>query len=75
MLSCQKACDTLHYLWTIYLQDVARNCMDKLNVFQLVLIVFHLLQICFPLFKLQTGGSGFRLFDGSDLKTYLLMRW
>ena len=21
------------------------------------------------------GGSDFRLYDGSDLKTYLLMRW
>ena len=23
----------------------------------------------------SVGGSDFRLFDGSDLKTYLLMRW
>ena len=23
----------------------------------------------------QKGGSDFRLYDGSDLKTYLLMRW
>ena len=25
--------------------------------------------------KLHAGGSDFRLYDGSDLKTYLLMRW
>ena len=24
---------------------------------------------------LHAGGSDFRLYDGSDLKTYLLMRW
>ena len=23
----------------------------------------------------ESGGSDFRLYDGSDLKTYLLMRW
>ena len=27
------------------------------------------------LFKWDAGGSDFRLYDGSDLKTYLLMRW
>ena len=26
-------------------------------------------------FLLNCGGSDFRLYDGSDLKTYLLMRW
>ena len=31
-------------------------------------------QLCFPLY-LHAGGSDFRLYDGSDLKTYLLMRW
>ena len=25
--------------------------------------------------KMHAGGSDFRLYDGSDLKTYLLMRW
>ena len=25
--------------------------------------------------QLHAGGSDFRLYDGSDLKTYLLMRW
>ena len=30
--------------------------------------------LCFPL-KLQAGGSDFRLYDSSDFKTYLLMRW
>ena len=30
--------------------------------------------LCFPL-KLQAGGLNFRIYDGSDLKTYLLMRW
>ena len=34
----------------------------------------HGWQICFPL-QLHTGGSDFRLYDGYDLKTYLLMRW
>ena len=24
---------------------------------------------------MHTGGSDFRLYDGSDLKTYLLVRW
>ena len=31
-------------------------------------------QLCFPLY-LHTGGSESRLYDGFDLKTYLLMRW
>ena len=31
-------------------------------------------QLCFPLL-LNAGRSDFRLYDGSDLKTYLLMRW
>ena len=26
-------------------------------------------------YSLVLGGSDFRLYDGSDLKTYLLMRW
>ena len=34
----------------------------------------HGWQLCFPL-QLHAGGSDFRLYDGSDLKTYLLMRW
>ena len=31
-------------------------------------------QLCFPL-QLHADGLDFRLYDGSDLKTYLLMRW
>ena len=34
----------------------------------------HGWQLCFPLL-LHAGGLDFRLYDGSDLKTYLLMRW
>ena len=34
----------------------------------------HGWQLCFPL-ELHAGGSDFRLYGGSDLKTYLLMRW
>ena len=34
----------------------------------------HGWQLSFPLL-LHAGGSNFRLYDGSDLKTYLLMRW
>ena len=34
----------------------------------------HGWQLCFPHY-LHAGGSDFRLYDGSDLKTYLLMRW
>ena len=34
----------------------------------------HGWHLCFPL-KLHTDGSDFRLYDGSDLNTYLLMRW
>ena len=34
----------------------------------------HGRQLCFPL-KLHTRVSEFRLFDSSDLNTYLLMRW
>ena len=34
----------------------------------------HGWQLCFPL-KLHAVGSHFRLCDGSDLKTYLLVRW
>ena len=35
---------------------------------------YHGWQLCFPL-KLHADGSDFRPYDGSDLKTYLLMRW
>ena len=31
-------------------------------------------QLCFPLY-LHAGGSDFRLYDSSNSKTYLLMRW
>ena len=34
----------------------------------------HGWQLCFPL-QLHVIGSGFRLYDSSDLKTYLMMRW
>ena len=34
----------------------------------------HGWQFCFPLI-LHADGSDFRLYDRSDLKTYLLMRW
>ena len=34
----------------------------------------HSWQLCSPL-ELHTGGSDFRLYDGSHLKTYLLMGW
>ena len=34
----------------------------------------HGWQLCFPL-ELHAGGSDFRLYNDSDLKTYLLMRW
>ena len=34
----------------------------------------HGWQLCFPL-KLRADGSDFRLYDGSHLKNYLLMRW
>ena len=34
----------------------------------------HGWQLCFPL-QSHAGGSDFRLYDGSDLKTYLLTRW
>ena len=34
----------------------------------------HGWQLCFPL-ELHAGGSDFRLYDSSDLKTYLLMKW
>ena len=34
----------------------------------------HGWQLFFPL-QLHAGGSDFRLFNGSDLTTYLLMRW
>ena len=30
--------------------------------------------LCFPLL-LHAGGSYFRFYNGSDFKTYLLMRW
>ena len=33
----------------------------------------HGSQLCFP-FQLHAGMSDFRLYDSSDLKTYLLMR-
>ena len=34
----------------------------------------HVWQLYFPLL-LHAGGLDFKLYDGSDLKTYLLMRW
>ena len=34
----------------------------------------HGWHLCFPL-ELHVGGSDFRLYDGSDLKTYLLIIW
>ena len=34
----------------------------------------HGWQVCFPL-QLHVGGSDFRLYDGSYLKTCLSMRW
>ena len=34
----------------------------------------HGWQLCFPL-SLHAGGSDFRLYDGSDLNTYILIRW
>ena len=34
----------------------------------------HGYQFCLSL-KLHASGSDFRHYDGSDLKTYLLMRW
>ena len=34
----------------------------------------HGWQLCFP-FYLHAGGSDFRLCDGSNLKTSLLIRW
>ena len=34
----------------------------------------HGWQLCF-LLLLHASGSDFRLYNGSDLKTYLLMRW
>ena len=47
--SCQKMCDALHYLLdNIFIRFVS-NYIDKLSVFQWVLIVLLLLQICFVL--------------------------
>ena len=34
----------------------------------------HGWQLCFPLY-LHAGWSDFRLYDGTDLNIYLLMRW
>ena len=34
----------------------------------------HGWQLCFP-FQLHASGSDFRHYDGSNLKTYLLMEW
>ena len=50
----------------------------NINVLQqtacLVVNPNHGWQLCFPL-KLHAGGLDFRLYDGSDVKTHLLMRW
>ena len=46
--SCQKMCDALHYLLdNIFIRFGSINDIDKLSVFQWVLIVLLLLQICF----------------------------
>ena len=46
----------------------------NINVLQQTGQPNHGWQLCFPLL-LHTDGSDFRLYDGSDLKTYILMRW
>ena len=33
--------------WTIYLLDLSLNCIDKLWVFQWILMVLNLFQVCF----------------------------
>ena len=45
------------------LQQTARLMVNKITVGNLLSSLMH------------AGGSDFRLFDGSNLKTYLLMRW
>ena len=45
--SCQKMCDALHYLLDNIFIRFGSNYIDKLLVFQWVLIVLLLLQICF----------------------------
>ena len=45
--SCQKMCDALHYLLDNIFIRFGSNYIDKLSVFQWVLIVLLLLQICF----------------------------
>ena len=52
--SFQKMCDALYYLLDNILQDLAQNYIDKLSVFQLVLTVLLLLQICFCLVMRET---------------------
>ena len=49
--------------WTIYLQDLAQNYIDKLLVFQWVLIVLLLLQICFYFVMRETFNSTSRYLD------------
>ena len=43
-LSCQKVCDALYYLLGNIL---ALNFIDKLQAFEWLIIVLHVLQICF----------------------------
>ena len=43
LCSCQKVCDALILFRTIYLYELARNCLDKLYLFQWVQFVLPLL--------------------------------
>ena len=52
--SCQKMCNALHYLLDNILKDLAQNYIYKLLVFQWVLIVLLLLQICFCFVMTET---------------------
>ena len=70
-MGCSMVCDCgiswLYSLTFLYIDTIITDCMlgGQPN---------YGWQLCFPL-SLHARGSDFRLYDGSDLKTYLLTSW
>ena len=57
-------------------QPYKQQITFSVNLHAVTQVHYILGQVSFPPNGfLHAGGSDFRLYDGSDLKTYLLMRW
>ena len=79
-----EGCSLSYTFWDTYANDLSQllphhiapkqDWIRGLEVVTFTEILPYDWQLCFPL-NLHAGGLDFRLYDGSDLKTYLLMRW